>query len=178
MSSIEAVASELQDRAALWSVREVSAGDVVSAACDALVAGLDSPGLRVLAACTSAEADYDVHDLLPVALDELGLDFYPVDSDAGREAAARALARRMLAGELTPWELTFRIRRRYGHDLPSTQRLAELDDEYAFLEDDDSAVAQVNAEVTYEARRLAADPHTPTEPVAPVLPEPHAGTTG
>ncbi|MFD5881299.1 hypothetical protein NRK68_32350 [Streptomyces yangpuensis] len=30
----------------------------------------------------------------------------------------RALARRMLAGELKPWELTFRIHRRYGHELP------------------------------------------------------------
>ncbi len=24
----------------------------------------------------------------------------------------------MLAGELKPWELTFRIHRRYGHELP------------------------------------------------------------
>ncbi|MFE9636088.1 hypothetical protein [Streptomyces sp. NPDC006463] len=72
MPSTEAAANELQDRATLWSVGEIPANDVVSAACDALVAGLDSPGLRVLAACTRAEADYDVHDLLPVALDELG----------------------------------------------------------------------------------------------------------
>ncbi|MFE3558347.1 hypothetical protein ACFXKW_26325 [Streptomyces sp. NPDC059193] len=69
MTSTEAGASELQDRATLWSVGEIPASDVVSAACDALVAGLDSPGLRVLAACTRAEADYDVHDLLPEALD-------------------------------------------------------------------------------------------------------------
>ena len=43
-----------------------------SAACEALVAELDTPGLRILAACTRAEADYDVHDLLPAALNELG----------------------------------------------------------------------------------------------------------
>ncbi|MFJ4776501.1 hypothetical protein [Streptomyces sp. NPDC088762] len=60
-----AAAIALQDHAALWSVGEVSASDVVNAACDALVAGLDTPGLRILAACTRAEADYDVHDLLP-----------------------------------------------------------------------------------------------------------------
>ncbi|MFG2405832.1 hypothetical protein ACGFR8_16145 [Streptomyces brevispora] len=164
MPSTEAAANELQDRATLWSVGEIPASDVVSAACDALVAGLDSPGLRVLAACTRAEADYDVHDLLPVALDELGIIFYPVASEAGQEAAARALARRMLAGKLTPWELTFRIHQRYGHELPLTERLAELDDEYAILEDDDRAVAQVNAEVTDEARRLAASPYTSTAP--------------
>lgn len=102
---------------------------MVNAACDALVAGLDTPGLRILAACTRAEADYDVHHLLPEALDELGLTFYPVASEAGQEAAARSLARRMLAGELTPREFTFRIHQRHGHELPLTKRLAELDDE-------------------------------------------------
>ncbi|MEU9161897.1 hypothetical protein AB0D29_16700 [Streptomyces sp. NPDC048424] len=164
MQSTEAAAGELQDRAALWSVGEIPAAEVVSAACDALVAGLDGPGLRVLAACTRAEADYDVHDLLPEALDELGLILHPAASEAGQEAAVRALARRMLAGELEPWELTFRINRRYGHELRLAARLAELDDEYAFLEfGGDSAAAQIDAEVTAEARRLAADhPRAPT----------------
>ncbi|MFF0561303.1 hypothetical protein ACFYUZ_35160, partial [Streptomyces sp. NPDC004266] len=106
MTSTRAAAIALQDRAALWSMGEVRAIEVVNAACDALVAGLDTPGLRTLAALTRAEADYDVHDLLPAALDELGLTFYPVADEAGREAAARALARRMLAGELTPREFT------------------------------------------------------------------------
>lgn len=164
MTSTEAAASALQDHATLWSVGEVRASDVVKAACDALVAGLDTPSLRILAACTRAEADYDVHDLLPAALDELGLTFYSVASDAGQEAAARALARRMLAGELTPGEFTFRIHRRYGHELPLTERLAELDDEYDVLEYGDRTAAQVDAEITAEARRLAAHPHVPTEP--------------
>jgi hypothetical protein len=166
VTSTEAAAIALQDHAALWSVGENSASDVVNAACDALVAGLDTPSLRILAACTCAEADYDVHDLLPPALDELGLTFHPAASEAGQEAAARALARRMLAGELKPWELTFRINQRYGHELPLTTRLAELDDEYALLEHGgDKAVAQINAEVTAEARHLAAaHPRVPGEP--------------
>lgn len=156
MTPTEAAAIALQDHVALWSVGEVSGSDVVGAACDALVAGLDTPGLRVLAACTRAEADYDVHDLLPAALHELGLTFYPVDGEAGREAAVPALARRMLAGALTPSEFTLRIHRRYGHELPLTRRLAELDDEYAFLEHDDGAVDEIDAEVMAEARTLAA----------------------
>lgn len=65
---------------------EICASDVVTGACDALVAGLDSPALRMLAACTRAEADYDVHDLLPPALRELGLTLYPAGSLAGQEA--------------------------------------------------------------------------------------------
>ncbi|WP_234314529.1 hypothetical protein [Streptomyces sp. NRRL S-575] len=55
------------------------------------------------------------------------------------------------------------------HDLlplPLTARLAELDDEYAFLEyGGDEAVAQIDAEVMAEARRLAAvHPRVPAEP--------------
>ncbi|MFI0219722.1 hypothetical protein [Streptomyces lydicus] len=164
MTLTEAAVIALQDHAILWSVGEISASDVVNAACDALVAGLDTPSLRILAACTRAEANYDVRDLLPPALDELGLTFHPVASEAGQEAAARALTRRMLAGELRPWELTFRIHQRYGHELPLTERLAELDDEYAILEYGNRTVDQVNAEVTAEARRLAAHPRVPTEP--------------
>ncbi|WP_331735255.1 hypothetical protein OG974_31855 (plasmid) [Streptomyces sp. NBC_00597] len=158
MTSTEAAAIALQDHAALWSTGEIRANEVVNAACDALVAGLDTPGLRILAARTRAEADYDVHDLLPAALDELGLTFYPIASVAGQEAAARALARRLLAGELSPREFTFRIHQRYGHELPLTGRLAELDDEYDVLEYGDRTVDQVDAEVTAEARRLGTHP--------------------
>ncbi|WP_323874374.1 hypothetical protein [Streptomyces sp. 3212.3] len=98
------------------------------------MAGLDSPALRCLAACTRAEAEYDVPELLPSALEELGLTFYAAGSIFGKEAAAQALARQMLAGELSPRELTLRIHQRFGHELPLTERLAELDDEYDTLE--------------------------------------------
>ncbi|WP_406376228.1 hypothetical protein OG788_42460 [Streptomyces sp. NBC_00647] len=164
MTSTEAAALALQDHAALWSMGEIRASDVVNAACDALVAGLDTPGLRVLAACTRAEADYDVHELLPEALDELGLTFYPVASDTGQEAAARALARCMLGGELTPREFTFRTHQRYGHELPLTERLAELDDEYDTIEYGGRTVDQVDTEVMAEARRLAAHPAVSAKP--------------
>ncbi|MET7552290.1 hypothetical protein ABZS94_42870 [Streptomyces sp. NPDC005500] len=165
MPSTEPSARELQDRAVLWSMGEIRATDVVTAACDALVAGLNSPALRTLAACTRAEADYEVPDLLPPALDELGLTFHPVGNVAGQEAAARALAARMLAGELTPRELAFRIHQRFGHELPLAERLANLDDEYDLLEyDGDGTPAQIDADVTAEALRLAQHPRVPTEP--------------
>ncbi|WP_257133493.1 MULTISPECIES: hypothetical protein [unclassified Streptomyces] len=155
MTSTEAAAIALQDNAALWSAGEISASEVVDAACDALVAGLDTPALRILAARTRAEADYDVYDLLAPALEELGLTFHPAVGEAAQEAVVRALARRMLAGDMKPWEFTFRIHQRYGHELPLTERLAELDDEYGILEYGDRTVDQVDAEVTAEARRLA-----------------------
>ncbi|MGW4379748.1 hypothetical protein [Kitasatospora sp. NPDC004531] len=163
MPSTQSAASNLQDHAVLWSIGEVRASDVVGAACDALVAGLDSPALRALAACTRAEADYDVPEILPSALDELGLTFYPVSSIAGQEAAARALARQLLSGELTPRELAFRIHQRFGHELALAERLAELDDEYDVLEYGNRTLAQVDAEVTAEARRLTQHPRVSAE---------------
>ncbi|MFE0358866.1 hypothetical protein ACFW2I_36105 [Streptomyces nigra] len=166
--STEAAALALQDYAALWSMGEIRATDVVTGACNALVAGLDSPALRMLAACTRAEADYDVPDLLPPALDELGLTFYPVGSLSGQEAAARALAARMLAGELTPRELAFRIHQRFGHELPLAERLANLDDEYDILEYGDRTPAQVDADVLAEALRLTQHPRVTPEPTDPL----------
>ncbi|MDB1087711.1 hypothetical protein PJ985_09040 [Streptomyces sp. ACA25] len=165
MTSTEAAADALQDHAALWSTREIRSHAVVHAACEALVAGLDSPGLRALAACTRADADYDVPTLLPEALSELGLTFFPVGSDAGREAAAQALARRMLADGLTAREFASRIHELHGRESRWAERLAELDDEYGILECGcaDGPTTQVDAEVRAEARRLAARPRRPAE---------------
>ncbi|MFF3663572.1 hypothetical protein [Streptomyces olivochromogenes] len=172
MSSTEPAARRLQDCAVLWSMGEIRAADVVTAACDALVAGLDSPALRILAARTRAEADYAVPDLLPPALDELGLTFHPAggvagQEAAGQEAAARALATRMPAGELTPRELAFRIHQRFGHELPLTEQLANLDDDYDVLEYGHRTQTQVDADVTAEALRLAQHTRVPTEPTDP-----------
>ncbi|MFE0723535.1 hypothetical protein ACFW4O_11465 [Streptomyces mutabilis] len=100
MSPIEAATDDLQALAVLWSIGEAHAHDVVEAACAALVAGLDSPALRILAGYTRAEAEYGVPDLLPFLVDELDLVFYTRDSEAGQEAVVRALAHRMLAGRL------------------------------------------------------------------------------
>ena len=91
----------LQDTAALWSIGAVSSQAVVGYEYDALIAGLDSPSLRILAGLTRAEADYHVPGILPAALAELGLDFYPRDTRDGREAAARALAAQAVSGSLT-----------------------------------------------------------------------------
>ncbi|MFE7598388.1 hypothetical protein [Streptomyces sp. NPDC057494] len=157
MTTPHAAAINFQDHAALWSAGEARASEVVDAACAALVAGLDTPSLRILAARTRAEADYEVPDLLPAVLDELGLTLHPVACEGGQEAVARALARRMLTGELTPRHLAFRIHQRYGHELPLTQRLAELDDEYDLLVYGERTEEQIDADVTAEAHRLACD---------------------
>ncbi|SES23623.1 hypothetical protein SAMN04487983_103754 [Streptomyces sp. yr375] len=166
MTATRRAARSLQDHAALWRMAEIDATDVVDAACEALVAGLDSPGLRILAGLTRAEAYYEVADLLPAVLEELGLVFPPLGSVTGQEASARAAARRLLAGELTPRAFTRHIYGCYGYELPLTRRLAELDDEYDEYDEYDlldhapetgRGKAELDAEVTAEAHRLVTD---------------------
>ena len=155
MPSTMSAAESLQDAAALWSISAIRASAVVTAACDALVAGLDTPSLRTLAACFKHEADYEVPEILPAALDELGLLYFPLESRAGEEAAARVLAFHHLTGTLTARELASENHRHFSHRLPLTERLAELDDEYDILEYGTRTVEQVDADVTAEAHRLA-----------------------
>jgi len=145
----------LQDAAALWSIGEVTSADVVTCACDALVEGIDTPSLRILAGLTRSEADIEVPDVLPAALEELGLDFYPRDSHAGREAAARALAVQAVLGRLTARQLAARIHRHFGHQLPLVERLAFLDDEYDLRDYAGRTTEAIDQEVMSQARQLA-----------------------
>ncbi|MDQ2812113.1 MAG: hypothetical protein M3Z75_09595 [Actinomycetota bacterium] len=144
----------LQDAAALWSADAVSPQAVVRCACDALIAGLDSPSLRILAGLTRSEADCNVPGVLPAALAELGLEFYSRDSRGGQEAAARALAAQAMSGCLPPRELAAAIHQHFGHSLPLAERLATLDDEYDLGACATMTPQQIDQEVIAEARRL------------------------
>jgi hypothetical protein len=148
----------LPDTAALWSIDAVSPQAVVRCACNALIAGLDSPSLRILAGLTRTEAGYQARAILPAALAELGLDFYPRGSRGGQEAAARGLAAQAVSGSLTPRELAAAIHRHFGHNLPLAEHLAVLDDEYDPGFDPGTYATmtreQIDQEVLAEARRL------------------------
>jgi len=150
-----AAAAALHDTAALYASGLGTAWNIVETACDALVAGLDSPSLGMLAALSAREADVEVPELLPVVLGELGLAPIVRDSDAAREAAVSALAARLVAGLITPRELASAAHLAFGHRLALTERLAELDDEYDILEYSGRTTDDVDADVIAEARRLA-----------------------
>jgi hypothetical protein len=142
----------LQDVAVLWSRGAATAWEVVKAACDALVAGVDSPALCELAAVGRRDADYDVPLLLEAALSELGLTFYSFGSQGADEAAPRALTAQLLRGELSPRELASKTHQHYGHGLPLVEHLAELDDAYDVIEYTDRTADEIDAEVFAEAR--------------------------
>lgn len=70
----------------------------------------------------------------------------------------------MLSGELTPREFTFRIHQRYGNELPLTERLAELDDEYDVPNWATERWTRSMPRSRAEAHRLAAHPTVPADP--------------
>lgn len=126
---------EMQEAAAYWSVGERSNQDVVDTACEALVAGLDTQGLRELAGVFHADADWQVRLLLPVALEELGLEFFERGSHEGQVAALRVMARYCVAGTMVPRALAAWAHHWFRHgENPQIERFLGFDDEYETIE--------------------------------------------
>src|SRR5258708_20343346 len=98
----------MRDVVVFWNVGERSVADIVYAACDLLVAGIDGPALRELAAVSVAEIEYELGDPLSASLDELGLSFPPRYSDAAECEALSAMAARAFPGTTTPSALPHR----------------------------------------------------------------------
>ncbi|GAA5038208.1 hypothetical protein [Actinopolymorpha pittospori] len=124
--------SKLNDAAVLWAVGYGGAADVIRAACDALVAGIDGSELEILAGVPHRRAEEEVRDVLPAVVRELGLPDYLENGDDADVAALRVLASRTVAGELEPRELAAWTNRAYH--LPVTQMLADFWGEYECLE--------------------------------------------
>ncbi len=88
--------NDLYEAAALWWNRPRDIGLVVDAACDALVAGLDSDGLAELAGVSTAESVITMRELVGRVFDELDLLWPPSDDELptfryGRELAISTL---------------------------------------------------------------------------------------
>jgi hypothetical protein len=160
--------ARLQDAAVLWSIGSATPAEVVEAACDCLEAGVDSPALRILAGLSSApNADSDeLRRWLGDALGELSLTYYREGSRDGEDAAVRIMARRLLAGAITPRDLTSWAYTRITREgTPLARELVDLDDAYERVEPfiydgpayPTAAVAKVDADVIAEARRLVGE---------------------
>src|SRR5258708_20128239 len=98
----------MRDVVVFWNVGERSVVDIVYAACDLLVAGIDGPALRELAAVSVDEIEYELGDPLSAALDELGLSFPPRYSDAAECEALSPMAASALPRTITPSALPHR----------------------------------------------------------------------
>ncbi|MEU5565581.1 hypothetical protein [Micromonospora musae] len=153
MLSKDALA-RLQDATIFWSIRQGTVAEVIEAACDCLVAGVDSPSLRILAGVSPSESDQEMLRWLEPTLDELGLTFHPQGSQDG-ENAVQIMAARLLAGAVSPRELARWAHSAIGHEgTPLAEELVMLDDVYDTLEYCGETEAEVDARVVAEARRL------------------------
>ncbi|MFI9639685.1 hypothetical protein ACIG87_06390 [Micromonospora sp. NPDC051925] len=167
----ESPLARLQNTAALWSVGSAPAAKVIRAACDCLVAGVDSPTLRIVAGISpvpGSESD-ELRRWLRDALTELSLTFYREGSREGADEAVRIMARRLLDGQITSRDLTSWA---YGFitrdGTPLAAELIALDDAYECVEAvvhdghpyPREAAAKVDADVIAEARRLIGDTAT------------------
>ncbi|OKI63970.1 hypothetical protein A6A27_25935 [Micromonospora sp. CB01531] len=169
MTSGAALAS-LQDAAILWSVGSAPATDVIDAACACLVAGADTPTLRILAGVSpvkGSESD-ELCPWLRDALAELSLAYYRPGSREGEEEGLRVMARRLLAKSITPRDLTSWASGFITYDgTPLAGDLIDLENTYDYLDALSegrpyaSTVAEdVDAKVIAEARRLLGDATT------------------
>src|SRR5689334_2721013 len=98
----QAALSTMRGVVGLWYVGQSSTADLVHAACGLLVAGLDGPSLRMLAAVSIHNADEEVPELLESALRDVDLTYHPKGSTPAQEAGVNAMASRVVSGTLSP----------------------------------------------------------------------------
>ncbi|MFD0904648.1 hypothetical protein [Actinomadura sediminis] len=122
--------------------------------------------MRMLAAISSHDATYDVPEYLPGALTELGLPSVDLSTHVGQEVAARAIARRLLAGKMQPRDLVSRIPWLLGSDLPFVIELAPLECKYETLTPGNNRAQDIDAQVMEVTRRtLGNHPASPDDHV-------------
>ncbi len=123
------------EEATQWRHAQVSASDVVDAAVQALVEGIESVSFVLLAGLGKAEADAELGELLPAALDELGLDCLGYNDPNNDVLTAAALTRSFLNGHLEAQQLTQAIHQTFGHLChPLVEELSSLDDSFDTLD--------------------------------------------
>ncbi|SEQ00789.1 hypothetical protein [Lentzea albida] len=146
---------EFRDVVASWHADEITDGDVVQAAGELVVAGVDGPAVSTLAGASLQHAQEEMPPLLGDALGELGLEHHEHGTEGGRTEALRLMARRTLAEEMSPRELARWVRRKLGSSLPEAEKLAYMDGAYRTLDYRPGlSEADVDFQVMAEVRRL------------------------
>lgn len=174
-----AAAEALYDAVALWEVRSAfGADEVISAAVDALVVGVDSPSLRELAGLSAQDSYWTLRPLVEGTLEQLSISYPGPGSDDVQIAAARVMCKRLLGGGLTARDFATWAHRTIGHEgADRLQPLVELDDAYDVREYIGDTIKDLESAVQREAESLLAG-----EPLlartAPVQPAETPATAG
>lgn len=165
----EGTATEaLYDAVALWEVRSTfGADEVISAAVDALLAGVDSPTLRELAALSAQDSYWTLRPVVERTLEELAISYPGPDSDDVQIAAARVMCRRLLGGSLTARDLATWAHRTIGHEgAARLQPLVELDDAYDVSEYTGDSLEDLETAAHRAAKSLLAGEPLPVRTAA------------
>jgi hypothetical protein len=152
---VNTAVAHLQDVVALWYLDERTGADVVRAACELLLADVGGLAVAELAAVPYRHADEEVPDVLPAAMAELGL---PCHDRGSREAVVtglRAMAARVVSGELPPDEFAHWAHKAFGHDgIDEVERLVRLSDEYEYRAAVEAPDDDLDEQAMAEVRRL------------------------
>jgi hypothetical protein len=159
----------LFDAVALWEVRTTSgAEEVISAATDAIVAGVDSPTLRELAGASPKEDYWTLRPLIEGTLDELGVPYPGPGTDEIQIAGARVMCRRLLDGTVAPREFATWAHNTIGHEgAGRLQPLVELDDVYDVCEYTGDTPDELDEAARSAAKSLLAGEPLPPRPTQP-----------
>ena len=175
--SEEDATEQLFDSVALWEVRSTfGADEVISAAVDALVAGLDSPSLRELAGVSASEDYWTLRPLVEATLDELNVSYPGPGGDETQMAAARVMCKRLLEGSLTARDFATWAHSTIGHEgAARLQPIVELDDVYETCGYTGDTLEDLDAAARREAKSLLAGELLPTraartQPVVRIAP--------
>jgi hypothetical protein len=96
-------ATDLPLTAAYWRLGLIHSDDVVRIALEALEAGLDTPTLRILAGESGQAGLVELAPMFDKVLRELNVAIPPTEEEAAKQVTLYH-ARRIVAGEVTPWE--------------------------------------------------------------------------
>jgi hypothetical protein len=111
--------------AAQWACHDLHGEDMPGIAADLLEAGLDSPGLRRLAAESEAASTADVAGLVARALRDFGIP-HPLPEDQAQLILARQIARQVIAGDRVPSNAANYIEQILWGRRPTNEYLAML----------------------------------------------------
>jgi hypothetical protein len=132
-------AARLADAVSVWRLSPGTVNEVIGAAVQCLVADVDSPALRDLAAASPRDSRFELEPLIEDTLQELGMqDVLAVNA---QRAALAVMLRRFKDNEFSARELARWAHDHIGHDGDARcQVFVDLDDMYDTVEYSDYGV--------------------------------------
>ncbi|WP_298457627.1 hypothetical protein [uncultured Cellulomonas sp.] len=145
--------SLLADAVSIWRLVPETVGDVIDAATQCLVDGVDSPTLRELAGASPKESWSVLEGLVEATMEELGIAELLVADR--QDAALRAMARRFRAQRVTAREFANWVENHIGIEgTPDAGVFIELSDMYDEADYTGVTFEEFEREVTEEADAL------------------------